>query len=99
MDFLNFCLGLAQKLNQVGHAIYIDASIKRRNGVRVDFRRSESVRAWRGPGAKGSASLPQETQDAIRAALSQPGRPGVRKIAAQFGVDPSMVHKISAALA
>jgi hypothetical protein len=34
-------------------------------------------------------------QDAIRAALSQPGRPGVRRIAAQFGVAPSTVQRIS----
>jgi hypothetical protein len=31
------------------------------------------------------------------AALSQPGRPGVRKIAARFGVDPSTVQRISRA--
>jgi hypothetical protein len=29
------------------------------------------------------------------AALSQPGRPGVRKIAAKFGIDPSTVQRIS----
>jgi glutamate/tyrosine decarboxylase-like PLP-dependent enzyme len=33
--------------------------------------------------------------DAKRAALSQAGHLGVRKIAAQFGVDPSTVQRIS----
>jgi len=40
-------------------------------------------------------NLPQATEDRIRAALSQPGRPGVRKIAKQFGVDPGTVRRIS----
>ena len=44
-----------------------------------------------GPGLRE----PQGKEDAIRAALSQPGRPGVRKIAKQFGVDPSTVQRIS----
>jgi hypothetical protein len=43
----------------------------------------------------GRPTIPQDTEDAIRAALSQPGRPGVRKIAAEFGVDPSTVQRIS----
>ena len=43
----------------------------------------------------GRPSLPKQKEDAIRAALSQPGRPGVRKIAAQFGIDPSTVQRIS----
>ena len=43
----------------------------------------------------GRPSVPQEKEDAIRAALAKPGRPGVRKIAAQFGVDPSTVQRIS----
>ena len=43
----------------------------------------------------GRPTIPQETEAAIRAALSQPRRPGVRKIAAQFGVDPSTVQRIS----
>jgi DNA invertase Pin-like site-specific DNA recombinase len=72
-------------------------------GVFAEFERSmiqERVRAGlaraRSEGKRlGRPSLPQETQDAIRAALSQPGRPGVRKIAAQFGVDPSTVQRIS----
>jgi DNA invertase Pin-like site-specific DNA recombinase len=76
-------------------------------GVFAEFERSmiqERVRAGlaraRSEGKRlGRPSLPQETQDAIRAALAVPGRPGVRKIAAQFGVDPSTVQKISAALA
>jgi DNA invertase Pin-like site-specific DNA recombinase len=72
-------------------------------GVFAEFERSmiqERVRAGlaraRAAGAKlGRPRIPQKTEDAIRAALSQPGRPGVRKIAAQFGVDPSTVQRIS----
>ena len=36
----------------------------------------------------GRSPLPQAKEDAIRAALSQPGRPGVCKIAAQLGATP-----------
>jgi DNA invertase Pin-like site-specific DNA recombinase len=76
-------------------------------GVFAEFERSmisERVRAGlrrtKAAGTKlGRPSLPQTTADAIRAALSQPGRPGVRKIADQFGVNASTVQKISAALA
>jgi DNA invertase Pin-like site-specific DNA recombinase len=72
-------------------------------GVFAEFERSmiqERVRAGlaraRSEGKRlGRPTLPQETQDAIRAALSQPGRPGVRVIAKQFGVDPSTVQRIS----
>jgi len=72
-------------------------------GVFAEFERSmikERVRAGlaraKEAGIKlGRPSLPQAKEDAIRTALSQPGRPGVRKIAAQFGVDPSTVQRIS----
>jgi DNA invertase Pin-like site-specific DNA recombinase len=72
-------------------------------GVFAEFERSmikERVRAGlaraKAAGTKlGRPTIPQETEAAIRAALSQPGRPGVRKIAAQFGVDPSTVQRIS----
>jgi DNA invertase Pin-like site-specific DNA recombinase len=72
-------------------------------GVFAEFERSmikERVRAGlaraKAAGTKlGRPSLPQDKEDAIRAALAQPGRPGVRKIAAQFGVDPSTVQRIS----
>jgi DNA invertase Pin-like site-specific DNA recombinase len=72
-------------------------------GVFAEFERSmikERVRAGlaraKEAGIKlGRPSLPRAKEDAIRAALSQPGRPGVRKIAAQFGVDPSTVQRIS----
>jgi DNA invertase Pin-like site-specific DNA recombinase len=43
----------------------------------------------------GRPPLTREIEAAIRAALAKPGRPGVRKIAAQFGVDPSTVQRIS----
>jgi DNA invertase Pin-like site-specific DNA recombinase len=71
--------------------------------VVADFERAmirERVRAGlaraRAAGMKlGRPPIPRETEDAIRAALAKPGRPGVRKIAAQFGVDPSTVQRIS----
>jgi DNA invertase Pin-like site-specific DNA recombinase len=72
-------------------------------GVFAEFERSmiqERVRAGlaraRSEGKRlGRPTIPQATEDAIRAALSQPGRPGVRVIAKQFGVDPSTVQRIS----
>jgi len=72
-------------------------------GVFAEFERSmirERVRAGlaraRSEGKRlGRPTIPQEKEDAIRAALSQPGRPGVRVIAKQFGVDPSTVQRIS----
>jgi hypothetical protein len=39
--------------------------------------------------------IPARTEAAIRAALAEPGHPGVRKIAARFGVDPGTVQRIS----
>ena len=72
-------------------------------GVFAEFERSmirEQVRAGLAravaEGTKlGRPSIPQAKEDAIPAALSQPGRPGVRKIAKKFGVDPSTVQRIS----
>jgi len=72
-------------------------------GVFAEFERSmiqERVRAGlaraRNEGKRlGRPTIPQAKEDAIRAALSQPGRPGVRVIAKQFGVDPSTVQRIS----
>jgi DNA invertase Pin-like site-specific DNA recombinase len=76
-------------------------------GVFAEFERSiiaERVRAGlaraKAEGTKsgkpiGRPTIPQAKEDAIRAALSQPGRPGVRKIAERFGVDPSTVQRIS----
>ena len=72
-------------------------------GVFAEFERSmirERVRAGlaraKDEGTKlGRPTIPQATEDAIKVALAQPGRPGVRKIAAQFGVDPSTVQRIS----
>ena len=43
----------------------------------------------------GRPPIPTKLEDAIRAALAEPGRPGVRKIATRFGVDPSTVQRIS----
>ena len=73
-------------------------------GVFAEFERSmnqERVRAGlaraRSKGKRlGRPTIPQEKEDAIRAALSQPGRPGVRVIAKQFGVDPSTVQRSAA---
>jgi DNA invertase Pin-like site-specific DNA recombinase len=72
-------------------------------GVFAEFERSmiqERVRAGlaraRSEGKRlGRPTIPQAKEDAIRTALSQPGRPGVRVIAKQFGVDPSTVQRIS----
>jgi DNA invertase Pin-like site-specific DNA recombinase len=72
-------------------------------GVFAEFERAmikERVRAGlaraKDEGAKlGRPTIPQATEDAIRDALAQPARPGVRKIAAQFGVDPGTVQRIS----
>jgi DNA invertase Pin-like site-specific DNA recombinase len=72
-------------------------------GVFAEFERSmiqERVRAGlaraRSEGRRlGRPTIPKAKEDAIRAALSQPGRPGVRVIAKQFGVDPSTVQRIS----
>jgi DNA invertase Pin-like site-specific DNA recombinase len=76
-------------------------------GVFAEFERAmiqERVRAGlaraRSAGTRlGRPRIPQETEEAIRTALAKPGRPGVRKIAAQFGVDPSTVQRISRAAA
>ena len=72
-------------------------------GVFAEFERSmikERVRAGlaraKAAGTRlGRPTLPRAKEDAIRAALAKPGRPGVRKIAAKFGVDPSTVQRIS----
>jgi len=72
-------------------------------GVFSEFERSmirERVRAGlaraRSEGKRlGRPSIAPELERRIREALRQPGRPGVRKIAATFGVDPSTVQRIS----
>ena len=45
--------------------------------------------------AKRPARKYQETRERIQEALRAPGRPGVRKIAEQFGVNASTVQQIS----
>jgi DNA invertase Pin-like site-specific DNA recombinase len=72
-------------------------------GVFAEFERSiiqERVRAGlaraRSEGKRlGRPTIAPEIESAIKAALAKPGRPGVRKIAAQFGVDPGTVQRIS----
>jgi DNA invertase Pin-like site-specific DNA recombinase len=72
-------------------------------GVFAEFERAmiqERVRAGlaraRSEGKRlGRPPIPAKTESAIRAALAEPGRPGVRKIAARFGVDPGTVQRIS----
>ena len=72
-------------------------------GVFAEFERSiiqERVRAGlaraRSEGKRlGRPPIAPEVEKAIRAALARPGRPGVRKIAEQFGVDPGTVQRIS----
>jgi len=76
-------------------------------GVFAEFERSiiqERVRAGllraRREGKRlGRPPIAPELANRIRAALNKPGRPGVRKIADQFGVNPSTVQRISAAMA
>ena len=43
----------------------------------------------------GRPPIPPALEARIRKALAIPGRPGVRKIAEQFGVDPGTVQRIS----
>jgi DNA invertase Pin-like site-specific DNA recombinase len=72
-------------------------------GVFAEFERSmikERVRAGlaraKESGTRlGRPPIPEKTEEAIRAALKEPGRPGVRVIAARFGVDPSTVQRIN----
>jgi len=72
-------------------------------GVFAEFERSmirERVRAGlaraKSEGKRlGRPTIPADVENAIRAALGEPGRPGVRKIAARFGVDPGTVQLIS----
>jgi DNA invertase Pin-like site-specific DNA recombinase len=72
-------------------------------GVFAEFERSmikERVRAGlaraKAAGTKlGRPRLAKAKEDAIRTMLAKPGHLSVRKIAAQFGVDPSTVQRIS----
>jgi DNA invertase Pin-like site-specific DNA recombinase len=72
-------------------------------GVFAEFERSmiqERVRAGlaraKSEGKRlGRPPIAAQLEDRIRAALGEPGRPGVRKIAARFGVDPGTVQRIS----
>jgi DNA invertase Pin-like site-specific DNA recombinase len=72
-------------------------------GVFAEFERAmiqERVRAGlaraRSEGRRlGRPRIPPELEERIRKALATPGRPGVRKIAEQFGVDPGTVQRIS----
>jgi DNA invertase Pin-like site-specific DNA recombinase len=72
-------------------------------GVFAEFERAmiqERVRAGlaraKSEGKRlGRPRIAPELEERIRKALSIPGRPGVRKIAEQFGVDPGTVQRIS----
>jgi DNA invertase Pin-like site-specific DNA recombinase len=72
-------------------------------GVFAEFERAmiqERVRAGlaraKGEGKRlGRPPIPDKLENAIREALNKPGRPGVRKIAERFGVDPGTVQRIS----
>jgi DNA invertase Pin-like site-specific DNA recombinase len=72
-------------------------------GVFAEFERAmirERVRAGlaraKSEGKRlGRPRIAPELEERIRKALSIPGRPGVRKIANQFGVDPGTVQRIS----
>jgi len=72
-------------------------------GVFAEFERSiiqERVRAGlrraKSEGKRlGRPPIPAALEQRIRAALAKPGRPGVRKIAEQFGVNAGTVQRIS----
>jgi DNA invertase Pin-like site-specific DNA recombinase len=72
-------------------------------GVFAEFERAmiqERVRAGlaraRSEGKQlGRPRIAPELEERIKKALSIPGRPGVRKIAKQFGVDPGTVQRIN----
>jgi DNA invertase Pin-like site-specific DNA recombinase len=72
-------------------------------GVFAEFERAmiqERVRAGlaraRSEGKRlGRPRIAPELEERIRKALATPGRPGVRKIAERFGVDPGTVQRIS----
>jgi DNA invertase Pin-like site-specific DNA recombinase len=58
--------------------------------VRAELRRAKSERK-----RLGRPPIAPELEQRIRAALAKPGRPGVRKIAEQFGVNAGTVQRIS----
>ncbi len=72
-------------------------------GVFAEFERAmiqERVRAGlaraRSEGKRlGRPPIAPELEERIRKVLATPGRPGVRKIAMRFGVDPGTVQRIS----
>jgi DNA invertase Pin-like site-specific DNA recombinase len=72
-------------------------------GVFAEFERAiiqERVRAGlvraRSEGKQlGRPRIAPELEERIRKALATPGRPGVRVIAKQFGIDPGTVQRIS----
>ena len=72
-------------------------------GVIAEFERTliqERVRAGMARAKRegkhvGRPPIAPELEETIRAALAVPGRPGVRVIARQFGVNPGTVQRIS----
>src|SRR5262245_162842 len=90
------CVGahhLSRKLKALGQMLGVFAEFERsmiRERVRAGLARAkdEGKRLGRPP-------IPDKLANAIREALNKPGHPGVRKIAAQFGVDPGTVQRIS----
>ena len=71
-------------------------------GVFAEFERAmiqERVRAGlaraRSEKWLGRPRIARELEERIRKALATPGRPGVRKIAERYGVDPGTVQRIS----
>jgi len=72
-------------------------------GVFAEFERSmiaERVRAGlaraRSEGKQlGRPMIEPELEAKVRAALAKPNRPGVRKVAQQFGISPGSVQRIS----
>jgi DNA invertase Pin-like site-specific DNA recombinase len=76
-------------------------------GVFAEFERSiiqERVRAGLARARRGGKRLARppidpKKRERIQGALRVPGRPGVRVVAKQFGVDPSTVQAINAEMA
>src|SRR5262245_33879732 len=71
-----------------GFAEFERAMIQERVRAGLARARTEGKRLGRPP-------IAPEVEERIRKALATPGRPGVRKIAERFGVDPGTVQRIS----
>jgi DNA invertase Pin-like site-specific DNA recombinase len=64
-------------------------------GVFAEFERAMIQERVRAGLARARSQGKRLGRERIRKAVATPRRPGVRKIAAQFGVDPGTVQRIS----